>query len=217
MIITTNRGDVTSVTVMLQALPGYVLPESVTVEGASAYYNSGVLMITDLTSEVEIDVESEEERSITMSNMFINYNNIPGEYIPNNMYPPKPLPYMPQQRPLEEYNIKGEFIGFSWHYNDHIVLQFVTDGFVTYDNDTYEDAEDYLTGKVFEIILYNFRYEAISKIQTEASSDISINIESDLAVKLVPGLYYMSVTLVDEENNVRQTLLDYDSLKFIVR
>ena len=152
-----------------------------------------------------------------MSNMFISYDRIPDNYIPDNMHIPNNDLYVPQQRPLEEYNAKGEFIGFSWHHNDHIILQFVTTGIVKYDNEYYESAEDYLKDKVFEINLYNFRYECISTTIIESSADLTLALEDDLALSLVPGIYYMSVTLVDEEHNVRQTLLDYDTLKFIVR
>lgn len=152
-----------------------------------------------------------------MSNMFISYDHIPDNYIPDNIHPVNDLLYVPQQRPLVEYNAKGNFIGFSWHYKDHIVLEFVTTGIVKYDNAVYEEAEDYLRGKVFEITLYNFRYEAFCTTYIEASSDCEVAIEDELAASMVPGVYYMSVTLIDSINNIRQTLLDYDELKFIVR
>ena len=54
--------------------------------------------------------------------MFNNYKNIPDSYVPNNINPP-PY-YNPTVKfPLEEYDLRGNLIGFSWKYMDTILLK----------------------------------------------------------------------------------------------
>ena len=149
--------------------------------------------------------------------MFNNYKNIPNDYIPNNIKPPEY--YHPEVKyPLEEYNAKGELIGFSWKYFDTIVLEFITCGNVLYDDGSYEDAKTYLEDKKFNIKFYNFRYEEIYSDTVDSSAYFRYFVDKEeLRSILIPGTYSMSVTLIDEENNVVETLLDSNVLKIMIK
>ena len=147
--------------------------------------------------------------------MFTNYENIPSTYIPNNITPVC-IKHPVLKRPCEEYNLKGELIGFSWKYMDTIVLEFTTCGRVLYDEGIYEDAETYLEGKKFNLKFYNFRYEMIFEDEVPASVVLRYYLSEDLRKLLIPNTYSMSVTLIDEENDVKQTLLDSNVLKFFI-
>ena len=152
------------------------------------------------------------------NSIFISYDNLPPNYVPNNTSLYNINRVTPAYvRPKEEYNAEGKFTGFSWRCGDSVIIELCTRGEVQYDDTTYVEASDYLKGKKFEITLYNFRYESIYSEIVEASADYKFYIESDLSNKLVPSLYYIMVTLIDEENNIRQTMLDWNSLRFIVR
>lgn len=148
--------------------------------------------------------------------MFNNYKNIPNDYIPNNITPPDY--YHPAVKyPLEEYNAKGELIGFSWKYLDTIILEFITCGNVLYDDGIYEDAETYMDGKKLNIKFYNFRYEEIYSVDILSSAHFKYYIDDELRNLLIPGTYSMSVTLIDEVNEVTETLLDSNVLKIFIK
>lgn len=151
-----------------------------------------------------------------MMSMFNNYQNIPKEYVPNNIKPPDY--YHPAVKfPLEEYDIRGNLIGFSWKYLDTIILEFITTGNVLYDDGIAEDADVYLTDKKFSIKFYNFRYEEIFKDEVESTNYLKYYISDKLKNLLIPGTYSMSVTLIDEENDVVETLLDSNILKIFIK
>lgn len=151
-----------------------------------------------------------------MGNMFDNYKNIPKDYIPNNSAPVKHYTNN-CKRPLEEYDLEGNFIGFSWRYMDSIVLEFVTDGYVLYDDGLAEDAEIYMQGKELEISFYNFRYESIYSETIAASNKVKYYVGDKLKELLLPNTYAISVTLIDKEHNIRQTLLDGADVKIFVK
>ena len=56
--------------------------------------------------------------------MFTNYDAIPDNYIPNNIecqLPPTFISFS-EKEPKKEYNIKGDFIGYSWEFGDTLTL-----------------------------------------------------------------------------------------------
>ena len=77
---------------------------------------------------------------------FDSYLNTPSSYVPNNKDTVLESVNDIIKYPTEEYNAKGELVGYSWNYGDSIILEFLTEGIVLYDNVTYEDAETYLGG-----------------------------------------------------------------------
>ena len=75
-------------------------------------------------------------------NMFQNYYNIPDTYIPNNMscdcsrgksY--TKLDPIEGSKPFEEYNAKGELIGYFWRYGETLNLEFNIDGEIIVESD----------------------------------------------------------------------------------
>lgn len=70
--------------------------------------------------------------------MFLNYENIESNYVPNNLVRSygigksyTKLDPIQASKPYEEYNSKGELIGYSWRYGESINLEFNIDGEVT--------------------------------------------------------------------------------------
>ena len=146
--------------------------------------------------------------------MFTNYENIPASYIPCNLKESIACkePYI---NPMEEYNAKGEFIGYSWMYGDNVVLEFCTSGEVIFDG-YYEDAETYLNGKQLLLQLFDFRYENIYSDQINASTSAKFYIDYEQSKQLVKGVYTCKLILIDNENNIRYTLINNDDCVFMV-
>lgn len=146
--------------------------------------------------------------------MFTNYNNIPASYVPCNL---NAQPFCTEHyvKPLEEYNAKGELIGYSWHYGDTVVLEFCTSGEVIYDN-YYEDAETYLKGKTFRLDLFDFRYENVYSDKLSAEITVKFHIDAQTSNKLFRGVYRCMLTLIDDKTNLEYTLIDKDSCVFMI-
>lgn len=74
--------------------------------------------------------------------MFTNYENIANNYIPNNLISSFPvgksytkLDPIQASKPFEEYNTKGELVGYSWYHGETINLEFNIDGEVVVESD----------------------------------------------------------------------------------
>ena len=70
--------------------------------------------------------------------MFSNYQNLADNYKPNNltyMFPStmncSKLNPLDGSKPYEEYDAKGELVGYFWHYGDTLNLDFTIDGEIT--------------------------------------------------------------------------------------
>ncbi len=70
--------------------------------------------------------------------MFLNYQNIADNYMPNNLINAFPLKVTDSKlyptdasKPYEEYNVKGELDGYFWRYGDTLNLEFSLDGEIT--------------------------------------------------------------------------------------
>lgn len=74
--------------------------------------------------------------------MFLNYHNIADNYTPNNLVCSFPvgksytkLAPVQASKPYEEYNKKGELIGYFWRYGETLNLEFNIDGEITVESD----------------------------------------------------------------------------------
>ena len=74
--------------------------------------------------------------------MFLNYQNIADNYMPNNLINAFPLKVKDSKlnptdasKPYEEYNTKGELDGYFWRYGDTLNLEFNLDGEITLEGD----------------------------------------------------------------------------------
>lgn len=145
--------------------------------------------------------------------MFETYHNIPTSYMPKV----NPIGTSKYKCPLEEYNIRGELIGYSWKHGDSIVLEFTTEGDITYtDLEFYEDAETYLKGKQMHLLIYNFRHECVYRDLQDASTIVKFYINANSSEQLVEGVYTCQLLLIDNLENV-QTLVSPDDYKLIIK
>lgn len=211
--------------------------------------------------------------------MFLNYQNIAANYTPNNLMSSFPvgksytkLDPVEASKPYEEYNAKGELIGYFWHYGETLNLEFNIDGEIIVEDDAlvittkglipspgygklgqrayntidkrswtctnimdgkfvwtedeefkyqecgksvYVVAEDYLVDKQIEVCLYNFRMEPIHTQLFDGTSKIIFQINKDLSAKLLKGLYYCSLTVVD--SSVRLPIFDSHDCVLLVK
>lgn len=74
--------------------------------------------------------------------MFLNYQNIAKNYVPNNLinaFPSKmngsKLDPLDASKPFEEYNAKGELTGYFWRQGETLNLEFNIDGEITLEAD----------------------------------------------------------------------------------
>lgn len=74
--------------------------------------------------------------------MFLNYKDIANNYVPNNLVSSFPvgksytkLDPVQASKPYEEYNAKGELIGYFWRYGESLNLEFNIDGEITVEDD----------------------------------------------------------------------------------
>lgn len=199
-------------------------------------------------------------------NMFTNYNNIPENYVPNNLVCSLPvgksytkLDPIQASKPYEEYDAKGELIGYFWRYGETLNLEFNIDGEITVEDDAivltsagqtpdnitgkilqkaynvvdkkswtctsvinnistwtedeiftyaengesvYIPAEDFLKDKKVDVTIYNFRMEPIQTYIFEGTSKIVAEINSEISLKLVKGIYYCSLTVFNDKVNL---------------
>lgn len=74
--------------------------------------------------------------------MFLNYKDIASNYIPNNLVSSFPtgksytkLDPIKTSKPYEEYNTKGELVGYFWRYGETLNLEFNLDGEIVVEHD----------------------------------------------------------------------------------
>ena len=74
--------------------------------------------------------------------MFLNYQNIADNYIPNNLQTAFPhnvaeskLNPLDASKPYEEYDVKGNLCGYFWRYGETLNLEFQIDGEITVEDD----------------------------------------------------------------------------------
>ena len=199
--------------------------------------------------------------------MFLNYHNIADNYTPNNLVKAFPvgksytkLDPVKASKPYEEYNSKGELIGYSWYYGETLNLEFNIDGEIVVESDAliytahndapspsteghvgrrayniadmlswtctqyipeddlyvweqdddfehdldgattnvYVSAKDYLSNKKLELKLLNFRFEPVFTQQFNGTNRLIFNINKELSDKLVKGVYYCSLTVIND-------------------
>lgn len=74
--------------------------------------------------------------------MFLNYQNLADNYMPNNLMRAFPKQHIDSKlcpveasKPFEEYNTKGELTGYFWRYGETLNLEFNIDGEITVESD----------------------------------------------------------------------------------
>ena len=161
-----------------------------------------------------------------MCSMFDTYENIPQNYIPNNIkpnsnlscaYPTTQLEPIKPILPYEEYNAQGELIGYFWHYGDTLNLEFDVDGEVSLlDDGTYISASEFLQGKKATIVILDFRNDIVVERVLEASDKIIFEIDEELSKKIVRGTYHCTLTIWDDAD-FNKTIFANEDATFIVK
>lgn len=145
--------------------------------------------------------------------MFDNYDNLYQNNVPCNVRPNTQQPSIPETKldpiktkmPYEDYNVKGELIGYWWHYGDTINLEFNIEGeMVVEGENVWVDATDYLVDKEIIVTLYNFRHEIITQKRFNGSTTVIFPIDRELSKQLVKGVYYASLSI--SKNDLNDTL-----------
>lgn len=216
--------------------------------------------------------------------MFLNYHNIADNYTPNNLISAFPvgksytkLDPVKESKPYEEYNAKGELIGYSWYYGETLNLEFNINGEIVVESDAiiysahndfpsvdtkghigrrayniadliswtctqafpeeglyvweqdkefehdlagattcvYISASDYLAKKQLELQILNFRFEPILTKTFKGTTKLIFNIDKELSSKLVKGIYYCSLTVVND--NVRTPIFGAKDCTLLVK
>lgn len=172
--------------------------------------------------------------------MFQNYKLTPENYIPHNIHYDKVQPAEPKY-PLVAYNKLGDPVGYTWNYGDSIYLEFTTTGNVIYDaEDTpanmgfTEDAETYLstpilnrdtnsdnyleeTNKIFQVLIYDFRYNVVAQCELPAAAKVRVLSDSFYLSSLVKGVYKLQLNLIDKNAGVHYTLIDGDECTLYIK
>ncbi len=131
--------------------------------------------------------------------MYETYNNPTYVGRTNNCYIEPKAP----NKPYELTNDLGEVIGYYWYYGESIDLVLSIDGEVTDEtSSTYIPAADFVNGKKIKFTLYNFRHEEIFTKTVEASTEVKVEIDSQLSQTICRGNYYGEFTLFDITTNI---------------
>jgi hypothetical protein len=64
----------------------------------------------------------------------------------------------------------------------------------------YVSADKYVQNKMMLLKLYNFRYEEIYSQEFESSNVVNFTIDSELSNRLLKGVYYLTLTLLDSDS-----------------
>lgn len=101
--------------------------------------------------------------------------------------------------------------GYSWKYGDTLNLEFVIESEAIYKgNKKFVPAEDFMKGLKPTAIMsiYNFRRECIYTLTQDNvdTTTVVFPIDEELSNKLVPSVYYCSLTLVDEVTGYKETI-----------
>lgn len=122
--------------------------------------------------------------------MFDNYPS-PEGYIPDNRIRVLPLEECPPyELPNREYNIKGEFIGYSWRQGDTLLFHYSVDDYI-------KDRIDEMNIRVR--ILEHNRCEIYST-ELNGNSEFDFPITKELSDKMIRGNYYFVVEIYNDND-----------------
>lgn len=119
--------------------------------------------------------------------IFTNYDNLSEDYIPDNVSPQYPDEIIEGDiLPKPFYDIKGNFIGYTWNLTDTFVWE------IEFDN--------ILKGDVV-MELYDFRWEHIHTFSHFNDNKLLVKIDNSINDILRQGVYYAVVKNTDDVNS----------------
>lgn len=156
--------------------------------------------------------------------MFDAYQLIPEDYIPDNIHITNQT-YIKVKKPLVSYNKFGDPVGFTWNQGDTICLEFTTTGNVIYEEGDVpgteagfvEEADSYLAGKIFQIGIYDFRYNKVASTELPAQVQTAV-ISTQLKTEELPrGVYKLQLNLIDPQTKIQYQLIDGEECQIFIR
>lgn len=158
--------------------------------------------------------------------MFDSYENLGNNYIPNNTTSRAPQCTPDEQKiapckiikPYEEYNAKGELVGYYWYYGDTVNLEFTIEGeVVVTDSEISISAESFMKDKIVRVELFDFRHESIAVKTFEGSTIITFEIDEKLSKQMAKGTYYCSLTVLNKASSIVKVLYDSSDCVLLVK
>lgn len=85
------------------------------------------------------------------------------------------------------------------------------------DGDSSSETEDpNKNKKMFQILVYNFRYDVVAWCEVPAATEVRVLVDSFYPHGLVKGVYTLELNLIDKNAGIRNTLIDKkDCMLFI--
>lgn len=108
--------------------------------------------------------------------IFDNYDNLSGDYIPNNMCSNITTPSIEDTLPRVVNNIKGNFIGYSWYNTEEFEWELSTN----------ENIEN----KSLILEIYSYDWDLIKSFSNLNSKTLLIKVDKELNELLKQGIYY---------------------------
>ena len=125
--------------------------------------------------------------------IFSNYIDANNQNIETTYTPPQ-FNLIRSNKPYVSYDEYGIQDGYFWYYGDIINLEFTIEGNVT--------DEEFLSDKKVVVTLYNFRYQVIDEKVFDGNSVITYEIDSELSQKIIPGVYYCSLKIIQDTTTI---------------
>jgi hypothetical protein len=126
--------------------------------------------------------------------MFEKYDNISSDYIPDNTSPKEvPLDDTPSGLPRRCYNIKNEFVGFSWIRGEKFEFSL-----------KYEDVPEI---KDISVEIYDYQQNHLKSFKEIKNNSVVITVDESLNEILKSGIYYLKLMATD--NNSTRILDEY--------
>lgn len=131
--------------------------------------------------------------------MFDNYPS-PEGYIPDNTTEtlPEPEP-IPDTLPRNEYNVEGDWIGYSWRQGDTLTIEYEVDEYIA----------DEMVGKTVQVDILDHQRKLVDSMTLNGAKTLSIVITNEISEKMIRGNYYFTFKIYNDDTT-------YISKEFLV-
>lgn len=121
--------------------------------------------------------------------MFDNYPS-PEGYIPDNTTEtlPEPEPQV-DTLPRYEYNIEGDFVGYSWRQGDTLTIEYRVDDYIV----------DEMDGKTVQVDILDHQRNLVDSLTLNGARILSIVITNEISEKMIRGNYYFTFKIYTDD------------------